>query len=99
MMLQSSPARGLFSTLVVLGLLVLETVAVVTTGATNGGVASRREIRDLINDKTSWYLYIQALAAIQAVDQDHYSSLSWYQMAGTFARGAEFTPAREAHII
>jgi hypothetical protein len=80
MMLHSTPARGLFSSLILLGLLALQTVAIVTTGATDNCVQQRREIRDLISDKTSWYLYIQAMAQLQSVDQSNIQG--YYQLAG-----------------
>lgn len=68
---------GLVAAAAVLG----QALAIVTTGATGNGVQTRLEIRDLINDKTSWNIYLLALQAIQANDQSVVTS--WYQLSGT----------------
>ncbi|KAF2101936.1 Di-copper centre-containing protein [Rhizodiscina lignyota] len=67
------------------GLLLLgQTLAVVTSGATGNGVQVRLEIADLINDKTSWNIYLLALQQMQQASQS--DQLSWYQLAGIHGR-------------
>ena len=61
-------------------LLLGQTLAVVTSGATGNGVQTRLEITDVINDKTTWNIFVLALQNMQHQSQSN--QLSWYQLSG-----------------
>lgn len=52
--------------------------------ASNGSVPHRLEIRQMRANQHQWDLFILALSMFQSVSQD--DPLSWYQVAGTYAR-------------
>ncbi|KAG9248530.1 hypothetical protein BJ878DRAFT_476387 [Calycina marina] len=56
----------------------------VHTGTDANGYGTRKEIRDLEKDTTTWTLYLLGLDVLQSRDQS--DVLSWYQIAGIHGR-------------
>lgn len=56
------------------------TSGVTVTGATEGGVQSRLEIHELMQDADAWNIYLLAMQAFQSMDPS--DPLSWYQIGG-----------------
>lgn len=76
--------RSLLASVLLLG----QALAVVTSGATGNGVQTRLEITDLINDKTTWNIYLLALQGMQQQSQSN--QLSYYQLSGEQPQDSKF---------
>lgn len=66
-------------------------MAIITTGVQGGSLATRQEIRTMMQDQELFTLYLLALERMQKVDES--DPLSWFQIAGIHGRPVRFLQA------
>ena len=63
-------------------------MSIITTGVQGGSLATRQEIRTMMQDQELFTLYLLALERMQKVDESDPSS--WFQIAGIHGRPVRF---------